>query len=413
MKILLLNPAGALGGAERVLLDAIASAGAINPCWEFALIAAANGDLVEAARGRGIPTTVLPFPTVLAGLGDAGAGGARWRTLGRLGLASPAVARYSELLARAIAGLAPDLVHSNGFKMHLLGARATPDGTPLIWHLHDFTRARPLMPVLLKLHVRRVAAIVANSRSVAADARSVVGPDVPIQTVYNGVDLARFSPDGAVADLDALANLPPARGAVVRVGLVATAARWKGHERFLQALARLAELPVRGYVIGGPIYQTAGSQFTPAELRAMAKTLGLAGRVGFTGYVREVAPVLRALDVVVHASVAPEPFGLVIAEALACGRALITSALGGAAELVTPEQDALTYRADDAQALAAAIVRLVRDPDLRATLGRAGRLTAEKSFGRERMGAELSTIYRGLASARNGRDDASLERRTC
>jgi glycosyltransferase involved in cell wall biosynthesis len=62
-------------------------------------------------------------------------------------------------------------------------------------------------------------------------------------------------------DLDALAGLPPAPAGVVRVGLVATFARWKGHITFLEALSRLPEsLPVRGYIIGGPVYETAGSR---------------------------------------------------------------------------------------------------------------------------------------------------------
>jgi hypothetical protein len=101
MKILLLNPAGALGGAERMLLDAVVSVRAINPRWEFAILAAADGDLIEEARAREIATTVMPFPTAIASLGDAGAGGpagvaaGRWRTLGRIGISSPAVARYT------------------------------------------------------------------------------------------------------------------------------------------------------------------------------------------------------------------------------------------------------------------------------------------------------------------------------
>ena len=81
------------------------------------------------------------------------------------------------------------------------------------------------------------------------------------------------------------------------------------------------------------MYDTAGSQHTMEELQALADGLGLGGRVGFTGFLPP-APAMRALDVVVHASTRPEPFGLVIAEAMACGRAVITSAAGGAAELV-------------------------------------------------------------------------------
>ena len=71
--------------------------------------------------------------------------------------------------------------------------------------------------------------------------------------------------------------MPPARP-VVRIGLVATFARWKGHEVFLRALAAMPkDEPVRGYIIGGPVYDTAGSQHTMEELQALADGLGLNG----------------------------------------------------------------------------------------------------------------------------------------
>src|SRR5207244_7369636 len=79
------------------------------------------------------------------------------------------------------------------------------------------------------------------------------GPGCAIHPVPSGVDLTAFSPDGPTVDLDRLAGLAPPTTAVVRVGLVATMARSKGHEVFFQALARIpAALPIRAYVVGGP-----------------------------------------------------------------------------------------------------------------------------------------------------------------
>src|SRR5205085_8086358 len=138
-------------------------------------------------------------------------------------------------------------------------------------------------------------------------------------------------------------GLPRAVPGTLRVGLVATYARWKGQEVFLDAAGRLAagrpELPVRFYVVGGPVYQTRGSQFSEGELRRLAAQRGLADRVGFVGFREDTAPVYRALDVVVHASTRPEPFGLTVVEAMACGRPVIVSRAGGAAELFTPGYD--------------------------------------------------------------------------
>ena len=187
------------------------------------------------------------------------------------------------------------------------------------------------MARLLRWSARPGVRAVAVSHSVAADAARVLGPRVPVETIYNAVDLDRFAPGpGDGAWLDGLAGLPPAPAGTVRVGLVATYARWKGHDVFLDAVARLDPgLPARFYVVGGPIYRSAGSQYSPEELRAKAEALGVAGRVGFAGHQADPEAVYRALDVVVHASTRPEPFGRVIVEAMACGRAVVVLRGGG------------------------------------------------------------------------------------
>jgi glycosyltransferase involved in cell wall biosynthesis len=210
---------------------------------------------------------------------------------------------------------------------------------------------------LLRLIAPRCSAAVANSRSVAEDMRTVCGPQFDVHPVWNAVDLNRFTPDGPRADLDALAGLQRSDG-VIRVGLVATFARWKGHRTFIDALALLPRsLGIRGYVIGGPMYETTGSQVTLEELRQTAASLGLDDRVGFTGVVADSSAAMRALDIVVHASTDPEPFGLVIAEAMACAKPVITSGAGGAQELTEPGVNALHHTPGDARSSAPPPVR--------------------------------------------------------
>ncbi len=222
--------------------------------------------------------------------------------------------------------------------------------------------------------------------------------ELPIYSIWNAVDLERFSPDGSTLDLDGRCGLPPSGADVVRVGLVATFARWKGHHVFLEAIARLPpSLHVRAYVIGGPVYQTGKSEVSIEELRKASARLGIADRVGFTGFIEDPAPAIRALDVVVHASTEPEPFGLAIAEGMACGRAVVVSAGGGAAELVTAGVDALTFTPGDSGALARCIEQLAADAALRQRLGRAARATAERSFTRRRLTNELLEVYQRIA----------------
>jgi glycosyltransferase involved in cell wall biosynthesis len=402
LKIVYLNPSGQMGGAERSLLDFMTSLRAAEPRVALELIAGADGAFLDHARALGISAHALPYPRALARLGDAGDGGNKSRlfgTLGRASLSTPSVALYTARLRRALSTAAPDLIHTNGFKMHVLGAWTAPRGVPLLWHVHDYVKSRPLMARLMRAHADRCAAAVANSISVADDLRSVCRAPLKVFPIHNAVDLGHFSPEGPTLDLDRLSDLPAPRLPVVRIGLVATMAKWKGHEVFLRALEMLSDEPlVRGYVIGGALYQTEGSQYELEELRRLAERLGLAGRVGFTGFVEDSAAAMRTLDVVVHASTRPEPFGLVIAEAMACGRAVVVSRGGGAAEIVTPGEDALVHEAGSVPALAERMRQLARDPALRAALGAAAEQSARRRFARERLADELMPIYQLLSA---------------
>lgn len=400
MRIVFLTPSARLGGADVVLLDLLAGLVETRPSWQLSLIVAADGPLVPRARERGIDVHVLPFPATLARLGERSYDNRRSSRLAFWwGLARTAVPawRYRTRLRALIATLAPAIVQTNGLKMHLLGAVTTPRDTPLLWHLHDYVSPRRASAFLLARLAHRCSALVTNSQSVAADVARLPGAWPPTQAIRCGVDPTRYTPDGERMDLDARASLPAPEEPVVRVGLVATFAVWKGHTTFLEAIARLPPgLPVRAYVIGGEVYETSGSQTSLAELRDAAIRLGIGARVGFTGFVDDPGAAMRALDVVVHASTEPEPFGLTIAEAMACGRAVIASQGGGAAEIVSPDVDALTTPPGDAAALARAITQLATDTSLRLRLGHAARTAAGQRFSCRRFVDEFLDVYASL-----------------
>ncbi|MBW3570472.1 MAG: glycosyltransferase family 4 protein [Gemmatimonadetes bacterium] len=404
LSIVYLSASAAMGGAERALLDLLASLRAAEPEWRLSLVAPDEGPLLAGARELGVEGHVLAFPPALARLGDAAAsagGGGALSLLAGMVRAGPGTARYLSRLRALLAGMRPDVVHTNGLKMHLLGARAAPADARVVWHLHDFVSTRRAMAGLLRRSAARVDGVIAVSRSVAEDAASMVGAEVPVRTVYNAVDLDRFRLLGPAMDLDGAAGMPPAPPGTLLVGLLATMGRWKGHGVFLRAVAALPpELPVRAYVIGGGIYRTAGSEVRADDLRRQAAELGIADRVGFTGFAEDAAAAIRALDVVVHASTQPEPFGLVIAEAMACGRAVVASAAGGAGEIVTHGHDALAVAPGDVEGLTDAIRQLALDPVLRDRLGRAGRETAVRRFDRARLAAEVAPLYRSLVPPR-------------
>jgi glycosyltransferase involved in cell wall biosynthesis len=413
MKIAYLNPRGAMGGAEVALLNIIAAIRQAQPEWDISLITPDDGSLVARAKALGVSCRMISFPKSVARLGDSAVSGpaekpiSRLRLFIRLLLASPAVAVAIIRLRLALRSINPDLIHTNGFKMHVLGALAKRESTPLVWHIHDYVSSRPLMARLIKLLRNRPALILANSESVKQDIERVCRTDIKVQTLYNAVDTNVFSPEGERLDLDSLSGLAVngSREPIVRIGLLATFGRWKGQDVFLRALSLLPSgIPWRAYIIGEAVYQTDGSQFSLAELQSLAQQLGISDRVGFTGFVDQPAAAIRALDVVVHASVQPEPFGLTIIEAMACGRPVIVSNAGGARELIEvsgkahrPKNEnytsALPYEPGDAKQLAERIAQVATDSHECASLARARRGTIEERFTIRRLSEKLVLLY--------------------
>jgi glycosyltransferase involved in cell wall biosynthesis len=402
MRILFLSPVGVIGGAERVLLTAVAGLRRVDPTSIIRVIAPADGPLLAAASAVGAEVEIVPMPSTITRLGDSQLR-STGKLRGRAGLlihtirAIPKTFEFVAQMRTAIARFEPDLVHSNGIKTHLLSRFVTPKKIPIVWHLHDFYGLRPMASFLLRRLRSRVGAGIAISRAVARDAAKVL-PGVPVKIAMNAIDLNRFSP-GSGVDLNRLAGLSPPPPGTVRVGLVATYARWKGHLTFLDAAQLLAKsaptLPVRWYIIGGPIYQTT-AQLTEAELRSAVAERGVQDRVGFIPFQQDPVGVYRGLDIVVHASTLPEPFGLTVAEAMACGKAVVVSAAGGTTELFTTGLDGVGVSPGDPNGIAAAINRLVVDSTYRARLGTTARATAEMHFDDARYGTQLIDIYRSL-----------------
>jgi glycosyltransferase involved in cell wall biosynthesis len=388
VKVLFVNPIGELGGAERALLDLIASLKEFAPSFEASVLSFAPGPLLEEAVLLGAKTSVLPLPDSVTKLGDS-AGIDAVRSVVGLGRAFA----WAPALARHLAAEGADVIHTNGLKAHALVALTRPTEVPLAWHLHDFVSTRPLMRHVLPMLRSRAAIAIAVSEAVANDARRVLA-GLPVVTVLNGVRTGDFArADVRPADLDALAGIPAAPSGTTRVGLIATLATWKGHELFLRAANELRGYAARFYLVGGGLYSTSGSQRTFGDLRCRILELGLGDHVGIIPFQREIASVLAALDIVAHASTKPEPFGRVVAEGLSAGRVVVAAASGGILEQIVDGETGLLFPMGDSQSLTERIERLLRSPSLRRTLGTAGARHARAHLDSGRLGPEMYRLY--------------------
>ena len=221
---------------------------------------------------------------------------------------------------------------------------------------------------------------------------SALRPSVPNALMYNGTPSREVAEDEARA---ARRELNVAENEVL-LGVFGRLQRWKGQDVFIEAAGQVARVrpAVKFVVVGGSVFGLE-PEFAE-ELRRRADRLGLAGRVEFTGFRADVPRLMAACDIVCHTSRVPEPFGMVIVEAMALGRPTIASEGGGPSEIITAECGILVPR-DDPGALAQAMIALVDDPALRHRLGERARERARREFSMEKMASTLLSQLNSLA----------------
>jgi glycosyltransferase involved in cell wall biosynthesis len=394
VRVLFLNPIARIGGAEQSLLDLLSC---LRDSATVGLLTLEDGPLVARARELGVQTTVVTLPPELMRLGDAGASPSLLRVMAEAARSPLSGIRALRTFSAAIAAFRPSVVHSNGIKTHLLSGLASTGDARLVWHVRDFIGSRRVVRALLPRVSSRVSATFAISGAVERDIRKVL-PLVPTAVVYNSVDIERFRPrDPNHGLLDSLASLSPAPKGTIRIGLVATFAIWKGHRLFLEAAARAVRrslVPLRFYVVGGPIYLGAGTQVTEDDLRAWVRELGLEQVVGLVPFVENPEIVFNGLEIAVSANTSPEPFGRTVVEALASGVPVVTGPDVGALEDLP---DGAVERLDllSAETLGAALASLASDSERRAALGRKGIEVAPR-YSRERLRGRVVDLYRCL-----------------
>lgn len=216
----------------------------------------------------------------------------------------------------------------------------------------------------------RYERVLAVSRHTASRLMEAGVPPEIVDVVHHGVDMDGLrasiarEPAAVRADLD----VPP--GAVL-VTMVGNLRRWKGQHLLLEGLGELdrsvlADADVRVVLAGKA---TANDETYVRELVSRVEQGGLTDRVQFLGFREDVPQIINASDIVVHASVEPEPGGIAVLEAMALGTAVIAADAGGHTEVLTPECG-LLFEIGSARDLGRALNTLVRRPRLRSEFGR-------------------------------------------
>jgi glycosyltransferase involved in cell wall biosynthesis len=206
-----------------------------------------------------------------------------------------------------------------------------------------------------------------------------------MRVVYNGIDLERFQP---IADLSAAKQKVGFKPDDLIVGVTAHLTRKKGHRWFLQAASLVAgELPHAKFLFVGEGRER-------DALEAQVRAAGLAERVIFAGFQDDVLPWVGAMDILVLPTIEKEGFGRVLVEAGAMEKPVISTDIGGMAEVVEQGKTGLIVPAGEVAQLADAMTLLLRDEELRRSMGRAGRARALAHFSVDHMVAATEAVYR-------------------
>jgi glycosyltransferase involved in cell wall biosynthesis len=189
------------------------------------------------------------------------------------------------------------------------------------------------------------------------------------------------------------------------VGVIGRLVRDKGGIHFLRAAAQVArEFPAARFLF-------AGRGTEEESLKRTAADLGISGKVAFLGFREDIPEVTAALDLSVLPSVDCDASSAVLKEAMAAGRPVVATDIGGAAEIVEEGKTGFVVPPGDPEALAAAIVSILRKPDRGREMGTAGRERVRTLFSQERLVAGTLAAYRKtIERARRGTGDADAKR---
>jgi len=310
-------------------------------------------------------------------------------------------ARDVSALRQRLRELRPDIVHTNSLKAAIYGGLAARlAGVPVIWHIHD--RIAPdYLPKQAVAAVRLLSKVLPNEIIVNSRATGqTFGPRAKFHIVPSPVADSDFRPKPI--DTRMGANQ-------LRVAMVGRLAPWKGQDVFIEAFARaFVDNEAEAVIAGTAMF---GEDSYAAGLHEQARRLGIADRVKFVGFVDDVAALMRDVDVVVHASVIPEPFGQVIVEGMAAGKAVIASAAGGPLEIIKSGINGLLVPPGDVTELAMALSLLDADPGLRDRLRSASMETA-REFHPDVAAKKVEQVYREVLKARPGLAGVRRRRRT-
>jgi glycosyltransferase involved in cell wall biosynthesis len=284
-----------------------------------------------------------------------------------------------------------DLVHlNNNIGSQLSGILAARFlGIPCIAHLRCFEDKH----TITRTYARFVQHHIAISRAVRENLLHLGICKKRISLVHDALDLSEFEPNQRscqLLDEFRISSTQPTFGIFGRV------VDWKGIREFVLAARIVIQTfpEARGFIVGGV---SDGDKNFYLEIKKLVDECALNDKVIFTGYRPDVPDLLNLMDVVVHASNCPEPFGMVIIEGMAMCKPIVATSGGGPLDIVIDGESGYIVEMGNSDALGDAIVSLLSHPDTAKKMGLCGRNRVENVFSNKRYAERVGNIYQKVA----------------
>lgn len=287
------------------------------------------------------------------------------------------------------------LIHANSLAVALIGGIvARMNRIPILMHKRYATSYGILDKICEKLLHRVILVSKATRWDFASDAKQTL--------IYNGVDLDAFQASQTeVVNLrtELLSDKNIDVESLILVGVVTRITPEKGIHILVEAMSELRkshmemDVNVKLLIVGGPYFQK-DYEYLESLKREVAE-LGIEDSVIFTGFLSDTRVVTTLLDIILVPSIIPEACPRTIIEAMAVGRPVIATPLGGSKELVTPETGILVPP-EDPRSLSSAIRTLAEDNDQLIVMGESARQRAEELFSIQKNMTLTESVYTDL-----------------
>lgn len=380
-QVLFLDQTGRLGGAELMLLDIVAARAADSEVLLFQ-----DGEFRTALEKAGVKTNVIT-------LGEEASTVDKQAGLKRILRSIPNILQLMLQVVQAARSF--DVVYANTAKALVIGGPAARlAGRPLVFHLHDiiadghFSVLNQQALVLCANYCAQ--SVIANSEATREAFIACGGRAELCVVIPNGfrIPTTRTSLE-ETKSLRTTLGIPSDAWTILMAGRLA---HWKGQHVLLEALK---SVPTAHAVLLGDALFTDEDRKYAQQLHTQAAELS--GRVHFAGFQSQTMPWFDMADVVVHASVYPEPFGRVIVEGMLAGKPVIASRAGGAAEIIQHEHTGLLVNPGSSKELAAALLRLQNDPELSSAIARQAQQTAQDTYALSAVQEQIESVIHQIA----------------